>query len=188
VHVIENDPACAIRMKGVADEVFTGDASDRDILLAAGLEKAPAVILTTNNDSINIYLTVYCRKLNPELRIISRITHEVNLEAVHRAGADFVMGYSSLGAESVFSIIQGRGMMMFGAGIELFHTPVPKELVGKTLEECEIGKQCGVNVIAVQDGESIVTNPPPSTQLPKSAELLMLGTHDQRQTFMKLFG
>jgi len=38
---------------------------------------------------------------NPDLRIISRITHEQNLEAVHRAGADFALGYSSLGAESI---------------------------------------------------------------------------------------
>jgi voltage-gated potassium channel len=188
VHVVEQDPSLAAKLKGVADEVFVGPAADRDVLVAAGIEKAPAVILTTNDDSINIYLTVYCRRLNPELRIISRITHEQNLEAVHRAGADFVLSYSSLGAESVFSVVQGRGLMMFGAGIELFHVGVPEQLVGKTLEECAIGKTCGVNVIAVQHGEAIVTNPPPTQTLPPKAELLMLGTHEQRQSFTRLFG
>ncbi|MGE0404503.1 MAG: TrkA family potassium uptake protein [Kofleriaceae bacterium] len=187
VHVVEQDAVAAAKLEGVADEVFVGPAADRDVLIAAGIDKAPAVILTTNDDSINIYLTVYCRKLNPELRIISRITHEQNLEAVHRAGADFVLSYSSLGAESVFSIVQGRGVMMFGAGIELFHVGVPEPLVGKTLEECAIGKTCGVNVIAVQDGDQTVTNPPPTQTLPANAELLMLGTHEQRQSFTRLF-
>ena len=188
VHVVEQDAAVAAKLKGVADAVFVGGAADREVLREAGLEQAPAVILTTNDDAINIYLTVYCRKLNPELRIISRITHEQNLEAVHRAGADFVLSYSSLGAESVFSILQGRGVMMFGAGIELFHVTVPERLVGKTLEECALGQACGVNVIAVQAGDEIVTNPPPAQSLPASAELLMLGTHEQRVSFSRLFG
>lgn len=188
VHVVEQDPAVAAKLTGVADRVFVGGAADREVLREAGLERAPAVILTTNDDSINIYLTVYCRRLNPELRIISRITHEQNLEAVHRAGADFVLSYSSLGAESVFSTLQGRGVMMFGAGIELFHAGVPARLVGKTLEECGIGAICGANVIAVQDGSEIVTNPPSSQRLPETAELLMLGTHEQRQAFHRLFG
>ena len=188
VHVVEQDPEVAAKLEGIADQVIVGQAADREVLRRAGLENAPAVILTTNDDSINIYLTVYCRKLNPDLRIISRITHEQNLEAVHRAGADFVLGYSSLAAESVFSNLQGRGVMMFGAGIELFHVDVPRPLAGKTLEEAKIGEACGANVIAVKHGEEIVTNPPPSQRLPKSAELLMLGTHEQRQSFHRLFG
>jgi Trk K+ transport system NAD-binding subunit len=188
VHIIEHDPAVAAKLNDCADKVVVGPAADRDTLTEAGLEKAPAVILTTNDDAINIYLTVYCRRLNPALRIISRITHETNLEAVHRAGADFVLGYSSLGAESVFSTLQGRSLMMFGAGVELFEVEVPAQLVGKTLEEAHIGATCGVNVIAVQSNSVIVPNPAPSTQLPANAELLIVGTHEQRQRFARVYG
>ena len=51
------------------------------------------MLLTTNDDAMNIYLAVYCRKLNRDLRIVSRITHERNVEAIHRAGADFVLRF-----------------------------------------------------------------------------------------------
>jgi Trk K+ transport system NAD-binding subunit len=188
VHVVEHDPAIAAKLKEVADAVFIGPAADRDILREAGLERAPAVILTTNDDAINIYLTVYCRRLNPELRIVSRITHEQNLEAVHRAGADFVLSYSSLGAESIFSTLQGRGALMFGGGVELFEVHVPEQLVGKTLEECAIGALSGLNVIALQKGGEIQASPIPTTPLPAGGELLVVGTHEQRQRFMRVFG
>ncbi len=188
VHIVEHDPAVAAKLKDVCDAVVVGPAADRDTLTEAGLEKAPAVILTTNDDSINIYLSVYCRRLNPELRIVSRITHESNLEAVHRAGADFVLSYSSLGAESVFSTLQGRGVMMFGAGVELFEIPVPESLVGKTLEECAIGALSGVNIIALQHEGEIHPNPNPSTPVPEKGELLIVGTHEQRQRFVRMFG
>jgi Trk K+ transport system NAD-binding subunit len=188
VHLVEQDPAVAAKLNDVADKVFVGHAADRDTLEAAGLPTAPAVILTTNDDAINIYLTVYCRKLNPALRIVSRITHERNLEAVHRAGADFVLSYSSLGAESVFSTLQGRSVMMFGAGIELFEVGVPAQLVGQTLEECAIGATFGINVIAVQQDGEIQPNPSPTTPLPERAELLLVGTHEQREKFARAFG
>lgn len=188
VHVVEHDAAVAAKLHDVADGVFVGPAADRDVLRDAGLEKAPAVILTTNDDAINIYLTVYCRRLNPELRIISRITHEQNLDAVHRAGADFVLGYSSLGAESVLSILQARSLMMFGAGVEMFEVPVPDALAGKTLEECDIGALSGVNVIAVQQAGEIVPNPSAKTTLPAHGQLLVVGTHEQRLRFARAFG
>jgi Trk K+ transport system NAD-binding subunit len=187
VHLVERDPALIAGLGEVADKVIAGDAADREVLGKAGLERAPAVILTTNDDSINIYLTVYCRRINPELRIISRLTAERNLDAIHRAGADFVLSYSSLGAEAVFSILQGRGMLMFGAGIELFHVPVPHGLAGKTLSECAIGAICGANVIAVEHAGAVVTGPGPETPIPAGGELLMLGTHEQRQHFMRAF-
>jgi len=187
-HMVEHDPAVAAKLHDVADGVFVGPAADRDLLREAGLEKAPSVILTTNDDAINIYLTVYCRRLNPELRIISRITHESNLDAVHRAGADFVLGYSSLGAESVLSILQARSLMMFGAGVELFEVAVPEALAGKTLEECDIGAISGVNVIAVQQDGDIQPNPSPKTPLPARGELLVVGTHEQRLRFARAFG
>jgi Trk K+ transport system NAD-binding subunit len=187
VHVVDRDPAVAAKLADVCDEVFAGEAADRELLRRAGLERAPAVILTTNDDSINIYLAVYCRRLNPELRIISRITHEKNLEAVHRAGADFVLSYSTLGAELVFSTLQERSLMMFGGGVELFAVRVPQRLVGKTLQDSGVGTMSGVNVIALQRDGQILPAPSPTLPLPKDAELLLVGTHEQRQRFARDF-
>lgn len=188
VHVVEHDPATAAKIGDAADQVFVGEAADRELLRSAGLDTAPAVILTTNDDSTNIYLSVYCRRLNPELRIVSRVTHAKNLEAIHRAGADFVLGYSWLGAEFVFSTLQGRSLMMFGGGVELFAVAVPKQLVGKTLQESAVGALSGVNVIALQRDGTIDPAPSPTLPLPPDSELLLVGTHEQRQRFARQFG
>ncbi|HLU68717.1 MAG TPA: NAD-binding protein [Kofleriaceae bacterium] len=188
VHLIEKDEASAARSSGLADRVVVGDAADRDTLLGAGLAEAPAVLLTTNDDSTNIYLAVYCRRLNPGVRIISRVTHDRNLEAIHRAGADFVLSYAALGAESAFSALQGRDVMMLGAGIELFHVPVPQRLVGKTLAQAEIGARTGLNVIAIVSGGVTVANPGADHALPEGGELLMVGQHKQRAKFFSAYG
>jgi len=54
--------------------VFVGPAADRDTLEEAGLERAPvALLMTTNDDAITIYLTVYRRRLDPEPRIVKEL-------------------------------------------------------------------------------------------------------------------
>lgn len=188
VHLVEKDPAAAARASGAADRLIIGDAADRNVIMSAGLADAPAVILSTNDDSMNIYLAVYCRRLNPNLHIVSRITHERNLEAIHRAGADFVLSYASLGAESAFSVLQGCGVMMLGAGVDLFEFPIPRSMAGKTLGEIKLGELTGMNVIAVQQDGQLETAPSAGLLLPANGEMLMLGSPEQRNEFVRRFG
>ena len=136
---------------------------------------------------MNIYLAVYLRRLNPDLRSVSRITHERHIEAIHRAGADFVISYASLGAEYVLSLVQGHELVMLGEGVELFAVPLPPALYGQTLADSEIASRTGLNVIGIQQNGSVVTNPPPATILLNGSELLMLGSTRQRQVFTEVF-
>lgn len=187
-HVVERNEALRARTSAIANELFIGDAADRDVLMRAGLAEAPSVVITTNDDAMNIYLTVYCRRLNPAPRIVSRITHERNLEAIHRAGADFVLSYASIGTESILSYLQKRELIVIGEGIDLFVVKVPKSLTGKSLGETRIGSDIGLTVIAIQKGENVITNPPAGSLLEPGSELLMIGSTEQRDAFISRFG
>ena len=188
VHVLEREPRAQERLMSVADHVFVGDANDREALMRAGLKDAPSVLLTTNDDAVNVYLAVYCRRLKPDLRIVSRITHNRNLEAIHRAGADFVLSYSALGAEAVVSLIEGHELVILGEGVDLFPVQLPPSLENKTLAESGIGSRTGLSVVAVQQDGQLVTNLRASMQLEPGAQLIMLGSVQQRRAFSDAFG
>jgi Trk K+ transport system NAD-binding subunit len=188
VHMVERNKARRQRIGDLVDRLVIGDAADRQVLMRAGLHEASSVVLTTNDDAINIYLAVYCRRLTPKLHIVSRITHERNVEAIHRAGADVVLSYASLGSESVFALLQGREPVLLGEGIDLFLVRLPDKLVGNTLGESDIGASTGLIVIGIQEGEQIVTNPPASLELSAESYLLMVGTAEQRQAFAQMYG
>jgi Trk K+ transport system NAD-binding subunit len=187
VHLIEREESLRAKLEGVADQLFLGDAAEREVVMAAGLEEAPSVILTTNGDATNVYLAVYCRRLNSELRIVSRVTHERNIEAIHRAGADLVLSYSTLGIESVLSFLQDRQATPLGGRVEIFTATVPPSLTGKTLAESEIGSRSGLNVITLQEDGDVLNNPPASTILRPGAEIVLFGTPEQRQAFQRAF-
>jgi Trk K+ transport system NAD-binding subunit len=185
--MVECKPELRERIVAIPDQLVIGDAADRDTLMQAGLQETPLVILTTNDDAINIYLSIYCRRLNPNLRIVSRITHERNLEAIHRAGADFVLSYAELGSASILSLLQGRELLMMGEGVEFFQTQLPPALAGKTLQQSQIGARTGLIVLALQVGERTITNLAPTTLLAKDSQLTLLGTTEQRQAFMNAY-
>src|SRR5688500_10809842 len=136
---------------------------------------------------MNIYLAVYCRRLNPALRIVSRITHERNVEAIHRAGADFVLSYTTLGVEAVISLLRGYELVVLGEGVELFSIAVPKPLQGKRLSQSGIGSGTGMSVVALEHDGELVTQLTGETPLRQGTTLLMLGSLDQRRKFGELF-
>jgi Trk K+ transport system NAD-binding subunit len=187
VHLVEHEATAAAKTHGVADQVFVGEAADRELLERAGIDKAPSVVLTTNDDAVNIYLCIYCRRLNPHLRIISRVTHERNVEAIHRAGADFVLSYASLGRESVLALVQGRELIFVGEGVNFYMLDVPESLVGHSLRQSEIGAKTGLNVVAIESRGELRSNPPPDTPLDAESLLFAIGSSEQRRRFYDLF-
>ncbi|HEY6081728.1 MAG TPA: NAD-binding protein, partial [Polyangiaceae bacterium] len=187
VHLVEHDAAVAAKSQSLADQVFVGEAADRELLERAGIDKAPSVVLTTNDDAVNIYLCIYCRRLNPHLRIISRVTHERNVEAIHRAGADFVLSYASLGRESVLALVQGRELIFVGEGVNFYMLDVSEALVGRSLRDSEIGAKTGLNVVAIESHGELLANPPPDTPLDANSQLFAIGSSEQRRRFYDLF-
>ena len=188
VHAIDRTEAALAPLREYVDGVFAGDAADRQLLERAGILHARSVLLTTNDDAMNIYLAVFCRRLNRDLRIVSRITHERNLEAIHRAGADFVLSYTTLGIEAAMSALRGHPPVLLGEGVELFFVPVPASLAGKPLRDTGIGSRTGLSVVALRQGDVLNGTLTSETVLPADAELLLLGSQGQRETFESLYG
>lgn len=183
VHAIDRHASALATMDGVVDATFKGDANDRDLLASAGIHSSPSLLLTTNDDAMNIYLAVYCRRLNPDLRIISRITHDRNVEAIHRAGADFALSYTTLGAEAIVSLLRGHEPVLLGEGVQVFTIEVPRSLANVALRDSGIGSRTGMSVVGVQGASGEVSLLTATTILEPGTALVMLGSRDQRKAF-----
>lgn len=165
-----------------------GDAADLEVLKKAGLENAHTVLITTHDDDVNIYLTIYCRQLKPDIEIISRATYERNVNTMHRAGADFVMSYASMGSNSIFNIMEDKDVMMLAEGLNIFNYQVDKKLAGKALIESNIRKKTGCTVIAVNcKNEQMLVNPPPDRVLRMNDEIILIGSSEGEVKFTKMY-
>jgi len=187
VHLVEMEQSSCDVLRPYCADVFCGDAAEYDLLKEAGIEDAPSVLLTTNDDSINIHLASYCRRLNPNMRVVSRITHEHNLEAIHRAGADFVLSSTTLGVDAVYSAIRGRRVVVLGEGVDLFTREIPFSLQEKTLAESRVGAETGLNVVAIEHDDTFETDLTGDTRLPGEGHLLLIGSEEQMEAFVHAY-
>lgn len=164
-----------------------GDAAKLSVLQRAGIEEAPTVIVTTHDDDINIYLTIWLRSLRPDIVLISRSMRERNLATLHRAGADFVMSHASMGATTVFNLLKRSDIEMLAEGLDIFRLPVPPGLVGKTISGADIRRRTGCTVVALYTPDGLQVNPDPEQPLPAEAELLMIGTVEKEALFLEKY-
>ncbi len=165
-----------------------GDAADINVLKEAGIDEARAVIVTPHDDAINLYLTFYCRKLQPDIQIISRATNERNIPKLHRAGADLVMSYAALGANTIFNLLQPNKTSMFAEELNLFSRRVPPSLQGKSLSKTKIRKETGCHVIAIHPEGQEISSPDPAFILGEKDNLLLVGPLTGEEDFDGEFG
>jgi Trk K+ transport system NAD-binding subunit len=171
-----------------SDKYIHGSAADLATLEKAGIRETPAVVITTHDDDTNVYLTLYCRKLRPDVQIISRATLERNVSTLHRAGADFVLSYASMGATMIFNVLRKTDILVIAEGLHVAETEVPKALIGRTLAEAAIPQETQCNVVALRSNGNLTMNPAPDMVLGADAELLLICTTDGEQRFVKRYG
>ncbi|TWI65800.1 Trk K+ transport system NAD-binding subunit [Desulfobotulus alkaliphilus] len=181
--IVEKNTKVAGRKKNVV----IGNAADLEVLEEAGIRKAPSVFITTHSDDVNIYLTLYCRKLRPDIQIISRATLDRNIGILHTAGADLVMSYAALASNTLFNLLSPGKVQMLTEGLNIFRVCSQKKLWGKSLIQSEIRKDTGCSVIAMVQGDLMDINPDPMKIIERGTELILMGTAEAESLFMRRY-
>lgn len=169
------------------DRYVIGDAADRKVLEAAGLMEASAVLITTHDDDVNIYLSIYCQRLRPDIRVIARANLDRNVSTLYRAGADDVLSYATTGAAAIWEHFRSGDMLLLAEGLNIFKVPVPKALVGRTIATCGIRDDTGCNIVAILRPGGVEGNPAPSSVLDAHSKLVLIGDESDEARFAERY-
>lgn len=164
-----------------------GDAADRAVLEEAGIDEADAVLITTHDDDVNVYLTRYCRGLRPAARIIARARLNRNVSTLYRAGADAVLSYAGTGSAAIWNEFRNDETLLVAQGLSVFRTPIPPSLAGRSLADAHVYRRTQCNVVAVERDGRIVGNPDASIPLPSEGDLVLVGTDEAAARFAETF-
>jgi voltage-gated potassium channel len=95
--IIDEDPLNALQAKKQGYLVIEGDAGKSELLESAGIRnKAARILCLTDDDVINVYVTLTARYLNPDIEIISRANRKESVRKLHQAGADHTVSPSKV--------------------------------------------------------------------------------------------
>ncbi len=95
--VIEERADSAEHARAFGYHVIEGDASQERALVEAGLNRARCLLVASDSDAGNTYITLTARSINPGAFIVARVAYPHNEEKLKLAGADRVLSLYSLG-------------------------------------------------------------------------------------------
>ncbi len=182
--IVEKNQAIIKRNNG--HHVY-GDATDLAILRNAGIENARSVLITPHNDAMNIHLTFYCRRIRPDIEIISRAVEEKTVAKLYRAGADLVMSSATIGANCILNFLRPDEFSMFTEGLNIFSRKVPSMLVSTSLIEGGIREKTECTVIAINRRGKQIVNPDPTIIFQDEDEIIMIGSPESEEKFAEQY-
>ncbi|HYO40376.1 MAG TPA: potassium channel family protein [Nocardioidaceae bacterium] len=91
--IVVVDPSGSALEEAHADgfAVVVGDATRREVLRRAGVERARQVIITTDRDDSTVLATLNVRQLNPDTYVVAAVREGDNVQLVRQSGADSVI-------------------------------------------------------------------------------------------------
>jgi voltage-gated potassium channel len=190
--VIENSATLTSTLNHKFSElVITGDSTQDEVLIKAGILRARAIITTLPVDADNLFIVLSARNLNKNLTIISRASEDNSDTKLKIAGANNVIMPDKVGGAHMASLVMKPDVMEFidhitsegGDNIsleEISFERIPDELKNKTLKDLEIRNRSGANIIGYKTakGEYII-NPSADTLVIPDSKLFVLGTPEQ---------
>ena len=187
--IIEQDEKLAEEFERDQAPHVVGSAYEDDTLIAAGIEKAKALVTLLPKDAENVYVTLCARDLNPSIHIIARSDEENGEGRLRRAGANQVFSpYRVSGTRIVQRIIRPNvsdflelAASTSGQRLAIEEVVVAPEsiLVGKTIEDSELRNRTGAVIAAFIDPQGqMVFNPGAKSVIEPGTTLIVLGEKD----------
>jgi voltage-gated potassium channel len=89
--VIDESPAAREQAESDGLATVAGNASNTDVLHAAGIHEARAVVVAPNRDDTSVLITLTAREHSPTATIVSAVREEENAHLLRQSGADSVI-------------------------------------------------------------------------------------------------
>jgi len=178
--------------KHPAQPYIHADATDNDVLLAAGITRARGLFAVAADDTQNLVISLSAKQLNPRLRVVARCHDLKNVEKTRMAGADEVVSPDFTGGLRLASAMVRPHVVSFldemlktDEGLRLEEFPIPPEFAGKPLEVLNLASRHYV-LLAVRQHQKWVFNPDTAHTLQEGDVLMVMTTPQGRSRLERL--
>jgi len=171
-----------------------GDATEEEILLRAGIQRAEGIVATLNEDSHNLLITVQARFVNPQIKIVARCNEKSLEDKFFRAGANTIVNPALIGGMRMASemirphVVTFLDRMLRGKdqSIRVEEVTIGKNSTwaGASLAEIDVQGHTGLIPFALKhpDQEDFRYNPSKEEVLQPGTVMIVIGNPTQLAT------
>jgi len=163
-----------------------GDATDPEVLAAAGVGDARSVVLALPEDTAAEFATLIVREQTDDTEVLARIERPEAAGKMYRAGADYVLSLASVtGRMTAAAVLDDEETLSPDSQVDVIRTEAPG-LVGQTLVEADVRARTGCTVVAVDRDGEVLTDVGPGFRVESGDSLVVAGTDEGTTEFKRL--
>ncbi|HXO29509.1 MAG TPA: NAD-binding protein [Thermoanaerobaculia bacterium] len=195
VRVIERQPPSAAGAPGApgADHPdnpegvdVAGNVLELQVLEAAGVRDAQAVVLALDTDSATLFATVILKDLAPDVPVIARVNQADNVDRIHRAGAYFALSISQVSGQMLAKKLLGQEAFAVDPQLKV-RKLAALPLAGRHPSDLRIRGRTGCSVVAVERGEEVLVDFGPDFRFQPDDTIYVCGSSTAVQRFVEVF-
>lgn len=187
VVVIEQNPDRAHVLDKDGILYIMGGATDKVVLMKAGIKHARGIISVLGSDADNVFLVLIAKRLNPKIFLVARANQNETEETLYSAGADKVVSPYALGARRMAHAILRPSVIHFlelafaddttDINVEEIPVSASSELVNISLQESGLRQDFDLIILSIKKSDGTMCfNPKASNQLEAGDTVIAVGS------------
>ncbi|HZU20484.1 MAG TPA: TrkA family potassium uptake protein [Gaiellaceae bacterium] len=198
-YVILDSSEDAIEAARENDDLFIhGDGADDADLERAGIDRARGLIVASDDDADNLYITLSAKVRRPDLTVIARASSEDAERKLKLAGADRVVTpYTTAGRVMANLMIKPQVTAFVNVLTSARETSLSFEeievkstcgAVGLTIGQLDVARQTGAYIVAIRKrGGDLEVRPTKETRLEEGDVIVGIGAPDEIRRLERMF-
>jgi voltage-gated potassium channel len=186
--IIESNPKADLTasVKKMGIPVIPDDASHELTLQSAGVERARAIILCIQNDSLNLKIALKARRLNPNIHVILRIFDDDFAQGLQEQFSFSAFSATGMAAPAFAAAASGvdmtRPITVEGQSMSLAHLKIEHGSIINNQTISEVEQKYRLSVVFIRKDSNSDFHPSADCRLSAEDELAVLGGLNEIRT------
>ncbi len=189
--VIDMDETVIEELVELGVNYIRGDATQDDVLIKAGIERAKGLVAALSKDADNVFIVLTAKQLNETIHVVARAIDKSSHKKLRLAGANNTVSPNEIGGRKMATVLLKPTLTYFmdhvieteDMTLDLEDIIVNENsvLVGKKLRDCKIPEKTGLIVLAIRRhrNDKFEFNPKTDAIIEKKDHLIVIGEYEQ---------
>lgn len=196
--VLDHSPDAVAAAEQIGDLFIQGDGANDDDLGRAGIDNARGLLVASDDDADNLYITLSAKARRPDLTVIARASSEDAERKLRLAGADRVVTPYTTAGRMMANLMTKPQVTAFvnvltssrepNLSFEEIEVPERCGAVGRTIGELDVQRRTGAYIVAIRKREGeLELRPSKDTGIDAGDVVVGLGSPDEMARLEELF-
>lgn len=178
VLVVDHDPEVVQRMADQIKFAVEGDVTHESTLREIGVRNFDVVIVSIGNDiQASIMTTILLKEMGIE-HVICKADNDLHAKVLYKIGATrVVIPEQEMGSRIAQNLVNKNILDFINLSdkFTIVEMPIRPEWAGKTVQQLDLRRQHGINIIAIKHGEEFTIRIAPDSILHQGDNILVIG-------------